>query len=115
MFFVATLSIKSRGGPMQQQSHSQPSVSPDLTERYWLRIDQPGMPWQRVTRDQFIRAERAAGFRPKFGGDRLATSGFGAGGVVGRVTNGPVAGTYAFDAEFLNVALPSIAAETDVA
>jgi len=43
------------------------------------------LPEQEVTREQFIRAERGAGFRPKYGGDGLATGGFSTGTIRGRI------------------------------
>jgi len=54
------------------------------TYKYFLKAD-----WQEeyteVTREQFIAAERAAGFRPKGGGDELATGGFSAGNISGKI------------------------------
>ena len=38
-----------------------------------------------VTREEFIKAERQAGFYPKGGGDHLATGGFSGGGIRGRI------------------------------
>ena len=55
----------------------------DMKERYWLRV--AGLAWQEATQEQFISAEHDAGFRPK-GGDGVATGGFSAGGVEGKVT-----------------------------
>lgn len=59
-----------------------------MTTRYWTR-SHPRSLWQECTRDQFITAERSAGFRPKSGnsGD-LATGGF---------SKGSFAGTYGED------------------
>lgn len=54
------------------------------TYRYFLKADWQEV-WDEVTREQFIAAERAAGFRPKGGGDGLATAGFSGGGVRGRI------------------------------
>ena len=55
-----------------------------MKERYWLSV--AGLPKQEATREQFIQAERAAGFRPKGGGNGLATGGFHGGGVSGSIT-----------------------------
>ena len=41
--------------------------------------------YDEVTREQFIAAERAAGFRPRGGGDGLATAGFSADNVSGKI------------------------------
>lgn len=38
-----------------------------------------------VSKEEFIKAERAAGFRSKFGINNLATGGFTSGDVTGRV------------------------------
>ncbi len=47
----------------------------DDAPRYWLRATDSKDPWQRATEDEFILAERNAGFRPK-SGDGVATAGF---------------------------------------
>ena len=41
--------------------------------------------WTEVSQDEFIRAERHAGFRPKYGTGPVATGGFSGGGMKGRV------------------------------
>lgn len=41
--------------------------------------------WTEVTKDDWIRAERSAGFRSKFGDDHEATGGFSGGGISGRI------------------------------
>ena len=51
--------------------------------RYFLKADWQNE-YQEVTEEQFITAERAAGFRPKYG-DGVATGGFSGRGVSGRV------------------------------
>lgn len=65
-----------------------------MSERYFLKADWQ-TEWQEVTKEKFIKAERAAGFSPK--GVRitdpeywttLATAGFGGYGVSGKVENG---------------------------
>jgi len=38
-----------------------------------------------VTKEEFIKAERQAGFYSKFGPDHLATGGFGGGGISGSI------------------------------
>jgi len=38
-----------------------------------------------VTKEQFIRAEKSVGFHSKFGGDSVATGGFAAGVISGRI------------------------------
>ncbi len=58
-----------------------------MNERYWLRVS--GLAWQEATREQFISAERTAGFRP-MSGDGVATGGFCSGALNGRVTYGNV-------------------------
>ena len=50
---------------------------------YLLRADFQ-KEYQEVTRDEFIQAERCAGFRPK-AGNGVATGGFGGGGVSGSI------------------------------
>lgn len=45
-----------------------------MKKRYFLEF--MGMK-KEVTREEWIKAERAAGFRPKGGGDEEATGGFG--------------------------------------
>lgn len=56
------------------------------TCRFFLKADwQEKDDWTEVTKEKFIRAERAAGFRPKGDGDGLATGGFSDGGVSGKI------------------------------
>ena len=55
-----------------------------MNERYFLRAQWQEQ-WQEVTREQWIRAERMAGFRPKYGGDGPATGGFSGYGVSGKI------------------------------
>lgn len=61
------------------------------TEWYFLRFSNDlfgETPWRRVTRQEFIAAERQSGFYPKGGGDHLATGGFvGNTGSQGRVVS----------------------------
>lgn len=56
-----------------------------VNRRYFLKADwQPE--WTEVTKEEYIRAERSAGFRSKFGPDDIATAGFtSSSGVSGRV------------------------------
>ena len=42
--------------------------------------------WKEVTKEQYMRAERAAGFRSKFGPGHIATAGFSGSGVRGKVS-----------------------------
>ena len=53
-------------------------------KRYWLQIRE--LEWQEVTRSQFIRAERAAGFHSQGGSDELATAGFTNAIMAGKIT-----------------------------
>jgi hypothetical protein len=75
-------------------------------ERYWLKY--PGLSWKEVTQDQFIQAERLAGFHPKVG-KGLATAGFSqeirGRKKQGRITYGQITEKdYGWDREFLEVA-----------
>jgi len=54
-------------------------------ERYFLSFDGVEGSEKEVTKEQFMKAERAAGFHSKFGDNHVATGGFGAGGIRGRV------------------------------
>lgn len=64
-----------------------------MTERYFLTRGEGDE--TEVSRDDFIRAERNAGFRPKCASDHpdyrttLATGGFGGCGVSGRIETTP--------------------------
>lgn len=49
-----------------------------MSERYYLRRDRGK--WYEVTQDEFIHAEREAGFIPKADCGPLATAGFGVSG-----------------------------------
>jgi hypothetical protein len=51
-------------------------------ERYWLGIT--GQPMSLVTCEEYVKAERAAGFRSQFGPDEPATASFSAGAVCGQ-------------------------------
>lgn len=61
---------------------------------YWLRAEGiPGSQWQSVSKEDWIKAERAAGFRPKLPSDDprymkvCATGGFGgSGGISGGIS-----------------------------
>ena len=54
--------------------------------KYFLKADwQKG--YQRVTKKQFIAAEKAAGFHSKFGEDAVATASFSGNGVSGKVVD----------------------------
>lgn len=76
--------------------------------RYWIRENE--LPWQEVTREQFIRAERKAGFHPK-DGSGVATASFsssfpGSGEKIqGRTTKGKITKKwYDLDKEFFKAA-----------
>ena len=74
-------------------------------ERYWLRVRVSGLPWQEATREQFVQAEREAGFHPKPGCGDVATAGFGNGITEGRVTYGKITEEqYGRDPDFLKAA-----------
>ena len=54
--------------------------------RYYLAYDVVDPQWQEVSKEEFVQAERAAGFNNTMGQpDEPATSGFGGHGVRGRV------------------------------
>jgi hypothetical protein len=55
---------------------------PEREWRYWLGVT--GQPMSLVTREEFICAERAAGFRSQYGPDHPATAGFSTGTICGR-------------------------------
>ncbi len=79
-------------------------------ERYWLRIS--GLAWQEATQEQFMAAERTAGFYPKTGSG-VATGGFGNGVIQGRVTYGEItAEKYPHDPDFVALAQKSSVATT---
>jgi len=61
--------------------------------KYWLKADAiPGSQWAEVSKEDWVRAERRAGFRPKlWSGDpaymtTCATGGFGDGQITGSIT-----------------------------
>lgn len=58
-------------------------------ETYWLKASAiPGAQWQRVSLEDWIKAERNAGFRPKIG-DGPATGGWSnSAGISGAVRRG---------------------------
>lgn len=55
---------------------------------YWLKADHQ-KEYVEVTKEEYIRAERAAGFHSKFGPNHPATSAFSGGSMSGR-TWGPI-------------------------
>lgn len=55
-------------------------------DTYFLRVAGIDAAWQEVTQEQFVKAERAAGFHPKPGGGPVATHGFSNGAIEGRVS-----------------------------
>lgn len=65
----------------------------ERTEKYWLKAEAiPGSAWSEVSKEDWIKAERAAGFRPKlWSGDPnymkvCATGGF-SGQISGTITH----------------------------
>ena len=52
--------------------------------KYYIKFD--GGDWREVSKEEFISAEGAAGFRSKFGPGYLATAGFSGHGVSGKIT-----------------------------
>ena len=54
-----------------------------MVDKYYLKADFQ-KEYQEVTKEEFIQAERAAGFNPKYG-DGLATGGFSGNGVSGSI------------------------------
>lgn len=58
------------------------------TPRYYLGVTGREESFVEVTQDEFVRAERGAGFRPKPGLGPVATGGFTSGGITGRVRYG---------------------------
>lgn len=61
---------------------------------YWLKAEGiPGSTWVKVSKEDWIKAERAAGFRPKLSSDHpdymkvCATGGFGDGRINGAITD----------------------------
>lgn len=74
-------------------------------DRYFLKTDVH--PWLEVTFEQFLQAERNAGFRSHGGPGTLATGGFTGGGVSGRVISATATrDSYDWDEAFMNVAFP---------
>lgn len=55
-----------------------------MLEEYWVAVALPDAPWMQVTQEDYVRLERAAGFRPKPGHGPVATSAFSGGGVRGQ-------------------------------
>jgi len=60
-------------------------VAAEKREHYYLGITGHPESMVEVTQEEFILAERAAGFRPKHGCGPVATGGFGSGGIQGSV------------------------------
>ena len=58
-------------------------------KRYWVQVGEN--PEQEVSREDFIKLERSAGFRSKFGPNEVATAGFSTGVLKGRVETVDVA------------------------
>ena len=60
-----------------------------MTTKYthWLKATAiPGSPWVKVTQEDWLKAERNAGFRPKPGLGPYATGGFSDGSIAGALT-----------------------------
>ena len=73
-----------------------------MDERYWLKVED--LAWQEATREQFILAERGAGFHPK-NGTGVATGGFITGSLQGMITTGEITiEMYPNDPDFVAVA-----------
>lgn len=73
----------------------------DRERVYWLKASGiPGSTWTKVTKEEWIKAERRAGFRPKLSSDdprymtTCATGGFGDGSISGTTTNDETPPTY---------------------
>ena len=81
----------------------------EANQRYFLRT--VGTPWHEVSKEDFVRAERAVGFYPK-GIDvgQPATGGFSGGAVEGRTvyTNHVTAKSYAWDEDFNKILFPEL-------
>lgn len=74
-----------------------------MEKRYWLRTETS--PWEEATEEQFVQAERSAGFYPKLGCGPVATGGFSKGDSEGKVTYGDITKErYGGDPEFLDAA-----------
>ena len=56
-----------------------------MKTRYYIKYDEED-DWREVSRERFIRAEKQAGFRSKFGTDQVATGGFSGNGIQGKVS-----------------------------
>lgn len=57
-------------------------------QRFWLALDLPDPQWREVTKEQFVQAERSAGFRNMNGQPKEpATAGFSGGGVQGTTSD----------------------------
>lgn len=55
-----------------------------MSAHYWIKQDTE--PWREVSREEFICAEREAGFVPKAGCGPVATAGFGMSGPDGSIS-----------------------------
>ena len=82
-----TVSNPQRADTPGQRETNDPSETerkePTMTPRYYLTIGT--QPEAEVTEEEFVRAERRAGFHPKPGCGPVATGGFGSGAIKGRV------------------------------
>lgn len=62
-----------------------------MGDRYLLKADISDMDWMEVSKEEWIKAERRAGFRPKLPSDHpnymkiCATGGFGGWGISGKI------------------------------
>lgn len=66
------------------QTHGACLENEETVDRYYLAVDIDYPVWQEVTKEQFVKAEYAAGFRGGRPGEP-ATAGFTGGGVRGKV------------------------------
>lgn len=55
-----------------------------MQQKYYLKGDWESV-YTEVTKEVYIKAEREAGFRSKFGDKEIATAGFSAHGISGKV------------------------------
>ncbi len=67
-------------GEVLHRSYRAPKVP---EQRFWLKADHE-KEFTEVTKDQYLRAERSAGFRSKFGDDHPATAAFTGGSIQGQ-------------------------------
>lgn len=80
---VLLAKLQPAGSPATSEPHAAPVSPPG--DRYYLKASWQ-TDWEEVSREQFITAERNAGFYPKNGDpETLATSGFTASNIAGKI------------------------------